>query len=502
MPAVADGLREPERNALLRRVDWRFLLSTQETPRALDWSSGAWSRGVDLVTSRSSATADLVVLGRPNRRRLAAARHALAPGGELYCEWSLPVLAGVRRARRRLLDAGYTDVRIYWAWPPPRGGGAQFWLPVDSPAALKAFLELRPARSRWHALLRRLWWMAVRTESLAPLAALGRVPDVEDARAHTDDEIQKLLPPVHPAVLLTGGHRSINKVIAMPFRGSHAPPDLVVKFARVPEAEPGLEHEARVLRELAASHPQLSGIPRVLATSRRAGRVGLAQSAIHGQPLISFLTRDTFPDLSLRVTRFLADLADGGERPPRTEWWPRLVEEPLSQFEQRFGSVLAAGTIKHVHARLNRLENLPRVIEHRDFAPWNVVLVERGEPALLDWESAELRGLPCLDLIYFLANAAFVIEGALEARSTRQIYARMLDRESAPGRVAAACLDAYCDRIGVDGETLAALRVLCWIVHCQSEYRRAVEDSGAIPAAEVLHAGVFLGLLEEELRSQ
>jgi hypothetical protein len=301
-------------------------------------------------------------------------------------------------------------------------------------------------------------------------------------------------------VLLTGGKRSINKVVGLGFEEAHAAPVEVVKFARVPESEPGLAHEAEVLRQLDEERPGLDGVPEVKEMGRRAGCLAVRETPVSGVPAMSELTPSSFPRLASELTEWLTALAGEGGPAPRSEWWTQLIEEPLERFERQFGSLVAAGDLRAARARLERLGPLPIVFEHRDCAPWNVVLSAGGKPARLDWESAEPRGLPALDLVYFLANAAFVLDGALEAGSTRQSYAQLLDPATPAGRVAADCFERYCGALRLDLASLPALRLLTWIVHSRSDVRHAELDTGGPPSAESLRAAVFLGLAQEELR--
>jgi hypothetical protein len=407
----------------------------------------------------------------------------------------VPGLAAPRRIRRRLHRAGFVDVRLHWAWPLAQRSAPLMWVPVDTPAAAERFIALRPARSRRQALLRRGWRAAARFGLLAPVSVLARRPGPPP---RTEDPIDRLLAPRVPCALLTGGRREINKVVAMPLAQDGWPPH-VVKFARVPEAEAGLAHEAEVLRALAAERPGVVGVPRVLAVGRRAGRLAVAETAIHGESLIDALTPATFPVLAHQVTDWLVDLAGSAAPRPRADWWPRLVERPLDDFARRFGQVTDAAVLSRARAQLHGLGDLPMAWEHRDCAPWNLMLTPMGPPALLDWESAEAQGLPGLDLVYFLANAAFLLEGALESGRTRGAYARLLDQTTPIGAVAAACLKAYCARLGLDADALNRLRLLCWIIHCRSDHRHLDLDSGGSPDPGALAAGAFLGLVHEEL---
>jgi hypothetical protein len=129
-----------------------------------------------------------------------------------------------------------------------------------------------------------------------------------------------------------------------------------------------------------------------------------------------------------------------------------------------------------------------------------VLLTASGDPVLLDWESAEPAGLPGLDLVYFLANCAFVLDGALESGRTRETYARLLDPGTPHGRVAAAAIAEYSGALGISAADFRRLRLLTWVVHSRSDYRHLELESRGAPSAEALRGSTFLGLVEEELR--
>jgi hypothetical protein len=496
-----ERLREAERNALLREVDWRFLLRSGDSPRVRDLGAGRASRALRFAFERAPLeprAADLAVLGRPTGAKLGTARESLRPGGEVVCVLRAPFPGAAARTRRRLERAGFEEVRLYWPGPVARRA-PQFWLGLDSEAAVADVLAQRPARSAAGRWLRRLWRRAARGGMLAPLFALARAPRAPGEQAATADEIESLLPATASWLLLTGGKRSINKVVGLPFTAG-LDPLAAVKIARVPEAEVGLEREAEVLRLLELERPEVGGIPRLITPGRRSGRLALAETHIRGRPMLELLTPATFDEHADLITRWLIELAGAGPARPPAEWWPRLVAEPLAQLERGFGPVLEPGTLERARARLEDLGELPLVCEHRDCAPWNILLQGNGGPALLDWESAEPRGLPGLDLVYFLANAAFVLEGALESGLTRETYRALLDPATGLGRVAARCLDDYSAALGLDPGTLRALRLLCWIVHSSSDFRHLELEAAAAPDPEALRASVFLGLAEEELR--
>ncbi|HWO46506.1 MAG TPA: phosphotransferase, partial [Solirubrobacterales bacterium] len=173
--------------------------------------------------------------------------------------------------------------------------------------------------------------------------------------------------------------------------------------------------------------------------------------------------------------------------------------DPLDWFAQRFGPVVEPPLLDKARALLDGLGELPPAVEHRDCSPWNILITSGGEPVLLDWESAEPAGLPGLDLVYFLANCAFVLDKALESGRTRESYASLLDPATPNGRVAAAAIAAYTDALGISAEDFRRLRLLTWIVHSRSDYRHLQLESPGEPTPEALRNAPFLGLVEEDL---
>jgi glycosyltransferase involved in cell wall biosynthesis len=432
----ADGpLLEARRNPMLRRQDWRFALS----------------------------------------------------GAELVESWKLPRPGRARRARRRAEAAGFEDVRLLWPGPLPHRL-PQFWLPLESDEAVEYLLAGRGAHSLVEKVLQRLWRLARRAGLLGPLYVVGR-------RRNGNEAGDVELPPSAPLLLLTGGHRSINKVVGLAFEPGEAKPSAAVKFARVPEAEPGLEREALVLRRLGEERPDLAGVPHLRSEGRRGGRHAVVEDVVEGRSLLDQLTPQNFEHVALQVTRLLIDLAQ--TRRPQREL---LVEEPLAAFEAQFGPVIGAEAVASVREKLADLGELPPAPEHRDCSPWNVVITPAGEPALLDWESAEPDGLPGLDLFYFLANCAFVLDGALESGRTRESYARLLDPTTDYGQIYRRAVDEYATALEIAPEDLSRLRLLCWIVHSRSDYRHLQLEAGGAPRPQDLRKGMFLGLVEEELR--
>lgn len=495
--ALPGSLPEPRLNELLRRVDWRFLLGQREAPRVLDLRGGPTAEALRLVgepAPRSAGEADLVVLGFPNRKDLAIARQSLRHGGEVACLWRRPSPFGVRRARARLRRAGFSGARFYW--PGPDSSRApEFWLPIDAPAAVEQVLSQRPVHSRKAAALRLAWRAAARAGAVAPICAVAGLPQEAENPPATADEVDGLLPAGGRLVLLTGGSESDNKAVGLPFPDAGPAPALVAKFGRVPKADAALDREAELLRRLEAERGGLAGVPWVRASGRRAGGRVLIQNAMQGRTLDKALTAAGYAAAAAQMTGWLTELAGDPAPEPPSAWFERLVSAPLNELERDFGGRVPPGLPERARRALGELGPLPLVWEHRDLGPWNVAVGPSGAPGVIDWEDAEPRGLPGLDLIYFLASSALLIEGALDdtgdADRILAGYRRLLDPGTATGGVFAARAGEYRARLGIGADDFRRLRLLCWIVQSLIANRRL---SPGAPG------DYFIGLAADELR--
>jgi hypothetical protein len=477
---------EDARNALLRRIDWRFLVQSTDELR-VSTSNGAMAESLALVSADGEPL--VAVLVDPRANELAAAVGALPPGGTVYVEWYRPRLGGRRRLTRALEVAGLTDVRWYWPWPRP-SKAPTFWLPLDAPGALSFFLA---QRHRAASLRRRIptaiWPLVRRLGLLVPLCAVARRPGgMSDA---VDEAVRRHAPGNRISwILLSGGRRTINKVVGLAVVEPATRPEVVVKFARSEIEDDALRHEFDVLRAVAAARPDHPGVPKALFLERRAGRIALGETALDGEPLIWRLDRGTLDGFCSIVTDWLVGLVDP-ERMHEGDWRRRLVDEPLERFARDYATVVTAEELECARTELAALPALNVTCEQRDCAPWNILLAD-GKVSVADWESAEPAGLPALDLVYFLTNAALVADGILD---TGPVAPRYLE---AIGTLAPHA-SLYCERTGLAEELLPTLRLLCWTIHARSEAIRFELDAAGPPSPDQLERGVFLALWRAEL---
>jgi len=476
------------------------------------------SRAVSLIADtsghadRSPSDVDFAVLVDPNPRTLRTAYVSLRPGGACYCEWHSPLVGGVRRARRTLEAAGFSEIASYWSWPAPRRGAPLFWVPLDAPQTLGRLMKMAPATSVRRRLLRpilyALWRLGARVGVAGPFCTIAKKPgDAEVSSRGLLDQIRTGWhgwglgrPPKRLFwALLTPGQRSINKVIAVVFADADREPSMIVKIARVPDAGRALERELANLRALEASGRR-DGTPRPLFLDDCLGSVALGETVLSGEPLWTLLDERSYRRLALAVTDWLCDLASPQSLTPPELWWDRLVEPVLSEFADSFGPVSDPDDVYHTRRVLLEVGELPLVFEHRDCSPWNVLVGQDGRIALPDWESAEPQGLPGLDLLYFLTYLAFFYDDAMKTGAFGASYRVARDPTTFTGGVNAECEARYADRVGVDSAVFPPLRLLTWLLHSRSEHEQLVVEHGREPGASALKTSLFLTLWREELR--
>jgi hypothetical protein len=345
-------------------------------------------------------------------------------------------------------------------------------------------------------VLHLLFQLARTTGMLRPLCVIARKPPAVDkppwATTKTDAA----------CLLLTGGPRSISKVVALVFSKGEAQPSLAVKCARVSEAIPRLRREARGLSAAVLETSAPAGMPRVVFQREGRDQLALGETAVVGTPMYRLINRRTYRDLAIRGTDWLARLATGREASPTASWWERLVGSVIRRFETEFGAVVDPGALAVARELLGRLGPLPVVLEQRDFAPWNLMITRNGELGVLDWESSEPSGLPVLDLVYFFTYLTFELDHVQgPSRHFRESYRASLDAETFTGRVRSECFDRYLTITDLDPAVVEPLRLLTWMVHAHSDYEHLLADHAGQPPASALTQGLFVSLWQMEIES-
>ena len=102
-PTLMDAAAESERNRLLRRADWRYLLPSAEPGRVLCLGGAELRAACAVIGSHvddaiaAGETYDLVVAENPDAGTLRAMAGTLRPGGVCYTEWTRLSFRGAAR---------------------------------------------------------------------------------------------------------------------------------------------------------------------------------------------------------------------------------------------------------------------------------------------------------------------------------------------------------------------------------------------------------------------
>lgn len=508
---------EQELNARLRRADWRFLLPTPRPQRALCLGDRTLVDAVasitgEVIADRLGSDCDLVVAEDPDPPTLATLRDALRPGGMCYTEWHL-LIGGARRVERALRAAGFTDVTCYRPWPATATLPV-YWIPLGASGAAAYVRTRRRLRGgRVRRLLAGLrhgardffkGWHGGRICAIAHRSAdtpAGALDPAAWLREHWSEWDLGPTPERLSTLLVTGGPRSVSKAVLLAFAEPSPIPLVAVKAPRVDGATGGVRREGAALASLARRQSgRIPGVPRLLFHREIDGVPVVGETALAGRPLDSLLAPRNLRAWSMKVTDWLTVLANGAARLPAAHPRDTLVEPALSCFVEHFGGVVDRGLLREGEGIVRALGGLPSVPEQRDFGPWNLLVTQVGELAVLDWESAELEGLPALDLLYYLGYASFNVDRAHDRESRVASYRRSLDPSTPTGAVRRDCLARYLHALGLDLAHLGPLRVLLWLIHAQSDFRHAAADAGGPPPPDVLARSLFLALWSEEVR--
>jgi Phosphotransferase enzyme family len=527
------AITEALRNRLLRRADWRFLLANSKIRKSVCYHHGRLAKAVALISddtvdphTNPIGECDLAVAVNPTRLILRSAFSALQPGGCCYAEWYTPSIAGHQHVQRLIKSVGFESISCYWAWPWPSVWPARFWVPLETHGSFQHFIASRPQprhalRRLGSPILRFAWRLSMRIGLAVPICAVARKTDRMDVPAgqsgsRPQTQVEPWFFPMlrerwsewglggKPErlswLLLTGGPRAISKIVGLVFAEPDSRPRIAAKMPRVAESLETLRKEADILCSLHQLRPEgFSGIPQVLFWQQDNDQVVLGETALAGTPLLYLLRRHNYRHLALKGTYWLSEMA--GPLKARTAWWHRLVEPVFEDFSTSFGEIVDQRMLDETRSTLGGLGSLPLVCEQRDFSPWNVLLSPENELVVLDWESAELNGLPGLDLWYFLTHLAIFLEDAIPAGRVRTAYRKLLDASTFTGSIAAECVAYYVQKLRISSEDFSRLRMLVWLVHSRSEYMHFTADRGGPPPAEKLRRSVFFQLWEEEVRA-
>jgi len=509
-------------NRVLRRVDWRFLLSTTQIEKSLCLSGAPQLQQSLAAVSKTCVDpkgpltddCEVVAAVQPGHATLLAANKALGANGMLYSEWVGWRAGGTGGIESRLGRAGFKHSRAYWVYP--NSTQPQFWVPVNSSRAPLRYIAqtLRPSRGRVLGLLR-----GAQVELLAFLTRTGLVPHlgvISDRSALPHDDVFQVIRAEYEkahgqrearlSFLVTSGGGQVNsKIVVLVFDDrASASPVWVVKIPRVPEDGATLEVEKSILtelRHLAGEAKPAFLVPSFLWSQTLHGVQLYVQTVLTGRPFAETLAKVEFSEAAALLTEMQVSLAQqtASSTHLRAAW--ETTDPFLSQWAKLAEGIVDAREIAQTQTILASLGVIPEVFAHNDFTPWNIVETREGL-GIFDWSDACQKGVPLLDLLYGLTTSAFLTKtgrGPLEPVGMQRAYQELLDPETPLGRIFQASLDSYTRRVGLPPESIAPLRLMTWIKHSLYELENHRVQTGR---REKLVNSVCIPLWRMELQIQ
>jgi len=267
-------------------------------------------------------------------------------------------------------------------------------------------------------------------------------------------------------VLATPRFRASSHVIffILPENGKH--PILIAKVPRLPGDHSRLEREMKNLQ--AGFHARPGGfdsIPRVITFEEYGGHQMLIETAVSGQPMKPAFVRRQ-PGLALEATvSWLLEFhrATAQHAANAQNSFIALVEEPIARLRDLLPAAPEEeNLLQRTLAVLQPLRTLalPCVLAHEDLSHPNILISAAGQVGVVDWELAEPRGYPVLDLFFFLNYIAFARRGASKDHEYLSAFQEAFFGAAAWTRP---YVVRYQKELDLPRAALPPLFVLCWL---------------------------------------
>jgi hypothetical protein len=239
---------------------------------------------------------------------------------------------------------------------------------------------------------------------------LRYLPDTECFTFPTSqlsDYLRKLgLPKDLTPVIQVGNPSRTRKITLFLLEGNSV--CAVIKVPLTKDAVTAVADEAKTLRAMSALQP---AIPQFICYDPSSG--WSVQNWVHGSPSSRKFTsmhRDFLLQLVL----------------PGSSISLKSAMEKSSVIRE--GTMRPSADKKRLEAAFEEMSDtcsLPRTVVHGDFTPWNIKIID-GKLRIVDWESAQLIGLPLQDICHFFYRQDYLFQ---EAKDLPAILLRHLEVE-------------------------------------------------------------------------
>jgi aminoglycoside phosphotransferase (APT) family kinase protein len=279
------------------------------------------------------------------------------------------------------------------------------------------------------------------------------------------------------------GEYDSQKVLVLLTPPGQTRPTGLVKLTRSAKYVDRLDNEERALRALTELASFADRVPVPWFAGRHGGRAVLGQSALAGSPF-SASTRWSADCVLLEdCLTALGDLAASTVSYAAAS----DVADALAALIDRYERVYAppdgeSGALREQVAVLAALPGpLPVVLQHGDPHPGNLLVSAAGRTLFLDWESADPRGVPLWDILYFFRSYAAAASKRDGLRDQVRGAARHMVHGSPLGDRLVAAIHREATATGLPREAITPLIHACWVHH-------ALEEATRMPPTRLNHA--------------
>ncbi len=277
-----------------------------------------------------------------------------------------------------------------------------------------------------------------------------------------------------------------------PGRADSISPLYVVKMVRDPQYNVRLENEYRALSVLHEQDVDLTAsAPRVAFWGYHNELAIIGETAIEGEPFRARTAHDAgCPYLRGALDWFTILAAGTAESDLATS---ADVSATLNTLFERFREIYHlvpehdAFLQEQVAAISHNRHAFPLVFQHGDPGPWNAIVTPDEKVAFLDWEAAEIHGMPLWDLFYFARSYSIGAARAQGIHDRLQGFSEQFLSDTALSRLLVDRIAHYCERVGLHRSLVEPLFYTCWM-------HRALKESTRLTAGQ-LERGHYVNLL-------
>ena len=267
-------------------------------------------------------------------------------------------------------------------------------------------------------------------------------------------------------VFMTPRFMASSHVICFILNEKYCRPILVVKVPRIAGDNGRLDREFYNLQQLKIKNlKDLNSKPLIVAYENWRGNRLLIETAIKGHPMKpAFVRRHLKSSIGIVMDWLIDFHQDTNQKDDETSrWFERLALRPLNNLELAFTSVHSIGDlILKVRKLIEPIcsFNLPLVFEHGDFSSPNILIAKNSKIGVVDWELAEPRGLPIVDLFFFLTFISFAKGKAKTSNDYLNSFREAFFGSNAWARP---FVTRYCEELELATQAVKPLFLLCWL---------------------------------------